>query len=380
MRARRVSSRTSHPPHPLPHCLSLQDQIPQVVEKAAVSEGSTAEAQRRAAACGKALDLHLTRLRRAPGRPACRCGGTGSSSCLAAHPPRADRQHLASQPHPLVARAWPPGRSRARTGSWAWPTCLSCGRSACASLASQTCTGGLGRWGRAVASKGGVGPAPAQHAGPAAAPTARLARDPGPPGHRLHRTRAGRTRSGRTARRWRCCQTCWRSWTRSRRRSACWPSYRRAGAGRGLAVRQRALRARHRPGSACIAPCTSSTPPQPALQRRDAPPLLTDSPPNRLAPAPQGVLAANIFDWGAKACVDLYQSATILEMYREVRRHRQPGRRLGRRQGGCEAALGTARVASCSQACLCTHLPWAALHAAAGAHAAEPPSLARRRL
>lgn len=40
-----------------------QDQIPQVVEKAAVSEGSTAEAQRRAAACGKALDLHLTRLR-----------------------------------------------------------------------------------------------------------------------------------------------------------------------------------------------------------------------------------------------------------------------------------------------------------------------------
>lgn len=33
----------------------------------------------------------------------------------------------------------------------------------------------------------------------------------------------------------------------------------------------------------------------------------------------QGVLAANIFDWGAKACVDLYQSATILEMYREVR-------------------------------------------------------------
>lgn len=32
----------------------------------------------------------------------------------------------------------------------------------------------------------------------------------------------------------------------------------------------------------------------------------------------QGVLAANIFDWGAKACVDLYQSATILEMYREV--------------------------------------------------------------
>ncbi|KAI7844383.1 hypothetical protein COHA_002181 [Chlorella ohadii] len=45
----------------------LQDQIPQVVEKAAVSEGGTAEAQRRAAACGKALDLHLTRLREKPG-------------------------------------------------------------------------------------------------------------------------------------------------------------------------------------------------------------------------------------------------------------------------------------------------------------------------
>lgn len=33
----------------------------------------------------------------------------------------------------------------------------------------------------------------------------------------------------------------------------------------------------------------------------------------------QGSLAANIFDWGAKACVDLYQNATILEMYRQVR-------------------------------------------------------------
>ena len=32
----------------------------------------------------------------------------------------------------------------------------------------------------------------------------------------------------------------------------------------------------------------------------------------------QGVLAANIFDWGAKACVDMYHNATILEMYREV--------------------------------------------------------------
>jgi hypothetical protein len=44
----------------------LQDQIPQVVEKAAASEGNTAEAQRRAAAFGRALDLHLSRLRQAP--------------------------------------------------------------------------------------------------------------------------------------------------------------------------------------------------------------------------------------------------------------------------------------------------------------------------
>ncbi|KAI3438596.1 hypothetical protein D9Q98_001020 [Chlorella vulgaris] len=45
----------------------LQNQIPQVVEKAAASESSTAEAQRRASAFGRALDLHLTRLRNKPG-------------------------------------------------------------------------------------------------------------------------------------------------------------------------------------------------------------------------------------------------------------------------------------------------------------------------
>ncbi|PSC76368.1 Pantothenate kinase 2 isoform B [Micractinium conductrix] len=47
--------------------LARADQIPQVVEKAAVSEGDTPEAQRRAAACGRALDLHLSRLRSKPG-------------------------------------------------------------------------------------------------------------------------------------------------------------------------------------------------------------------------------------------------------------------------------------------------------------------------
>jgi hypothetical protein len=36
----------------------------------------------------------------------------------------------------------------------------------------------------------------------------------------------------------------------------------------------------------------------------------------RLTSLIEGVLAANIFDWGAKACVDLYHNGTILEIYR----------------------------------------------------------------
>ena len=40
-----------------------------------------------------------------------------------------------------------------------------------------------------------------------------------------------------------------------------------------------------------------------------------------------GVLARNIFDWGSKACVQLYQSGTILDMYRSSRdRIRRPWR------------------------------------------------------
>ena len=42
-------------------------------------------------------------------------------------------------------------------------------------------------------------------------------------------------------------------------------------------------------------------------------------PPARLLSLIQGALAANIFDWGAKACVDLYHTATILDMYRDAR-------------------------------------------------------------
>jgi hypothetical protein len=33
----------------------------------------------------------------------------------------------------------------------------------------------------------------------------------------------------------------------------------------------------------------------------------------------QGILAANIFDWGAKACVELYTNGTILDIFAEAR-------------------------------------------------------------
>ncbi len=42
-------------------------------------------------------------------------------------------------------------------------------------------------------------------------------------------------------------------------------------------------------------------------------------PPARLLSLIQGALAANIFDWGARACVNLYQTATILDMYQDAR-------------------------------------------------------------
>ena len=44
----------------------------------------------------------------------------------------------------------------------------------------------------------------------------------------------------------------------------------------------------------------------------------------RLTALVEGVLAANIFDWGAQACVDLYQNGTILEIYRRAPRSRLP--------------------------------------------------------
>jgi uncharacterized protein with ATP-grasp and redox domains len=39
----------------------------------------------------------------------------------------------------------------------------------------------------------------------------------------------------------------------------------------------------------------------------------------RLLPLIEGVLAANIFDWGSRACVELYHKGTILEIYRMSR-------------------------------------------------------------
>ena len=36
----------------------------------------------------------------------------------------------------------------------------------------------------------------------------------------------------------------------------------------------------------------------------------------RLTSLIQGALAGNIFDWGARATVDLYHDGTILEIYR----------------------------------------------------------------
>ena len=39
-------------------------------------------------------------------------------------------------------------------------------------------------------------------------------------------------------------------------------------------------------------------------------------PKSRLLALVEGALAANIFDWGARACVDLYHQGTILEIYR----------------------------------------------------------------
>lgn len=43
----------------------------------------------------------------------------------------------------------------------------------------------------------------------------------------------------------------------------------------------------------------------------------------RLLTLIEGVLAANIFDWGSRACVDLYRKGTIIEIYRMSRNKMQ---------------------------------------------------------
>ena len=40
----------------------------------------------------------------------------------------------------------------------------------------------------------------------------------------------------------------------------------------------------------------------------------------RLTSLIEGVLAANIFDWGSRACVELYQDGTILDIYKRARK------------------------------------------------------------
>ncbi|KAK9799347.1 hypothetical protein WJX73_008823 [Symbiochloris irregularis] len=47
--------------------------------------------------------------------------------------------------------------------------------------------------------------------------------------------------------------------------------------------------------------------------------LDTLDPHARLTALVEGVLAANIFDWGARECVELYRNGTILEIYRKAR-------------------------------------------------------------
>ena len=43
----------------------------------------------------------------------------------------------------------------------------------------------------------------------------------------------------------------------------------------------------------------------------------------RLLALIEGVLAANIFDWGSRACVELYHKGTIIEIYRMSRKKMQ---------------------------------------------------------
>ncbi|RID77684.1 hypothetical protein BRARA_A00571 [Brassica rapa] len=61
----------------------------------------------------------------------------------------------------------------------------------------------------------------------------------------------------------------------------------------------------------------------------------------RLLTLIEGVLAANIFDWGSRACVDLYRKGTIIEIYRMSRNKMQRPWRVDDFDAFKERMLGT---------------------------------------
>ncbi|XP_061366808.1 pantothenate kinase 2 [Gastrolobium bilobum] len=61
----------------------------------------------------------------------------------------------------------------------------------------------------------------------------------------------------------------------------------------------------------------------------------------RLLTLIEGVLAANIFDWGSRACVDLYHQGTIIEIYRMSRNKMQRPWRVDEFDAFKERMLGT---------------------------------------
>lgn len=75
----------------------------------------------------------------------------------------------------------------------------------------------------------------------------------------------------------------------------------------------------------CATPCRQDKERENAAALEVLPDLLKEldgmPPRTRLTALIEGVLAANIFDWGAKACVDLYHNGTILEIYRRALCH-----------------------------------------------------------
>lgn len=65
------------------------------------------------------------------------------------------------------------------------------------------------------------------------------------------------------------------------------------------------------------------------------------APPERLLALIEGVLAANIFDWGSRACVELYHSGTILEIYRMSRNKMKRPWRIDNFDSLCERMIGS---------------------------------------